>query len=333
MTTVYQRNFTKSIPYGAEVFGKLDQVLVHTPGEEIATVNSMNHKDWDFADTPAPETFIEDHERYCHLLDSHGIELHQLSDYIEDNRSLMSTMPNVTYMHDMAIIGHRGAFLSRMSVPARKLEHKVIKEALLKIGIPVFYEFESMDDSFEGAVFLPQNMLLIVESNRYQRASIAKFVRQAVKEFTEVIYVDVSDDTRFKHPHAIANRVRHDLVMAYLPAFKKTYAFGRGYIDEIDFVDHMRKMEIDVIDISDEEQQRHGCSFLPLKSGVLVQYEDTYTPATLRKLANRDVEVIPFRADSLRRAGGSLISHTLEIYRKPAESFINGYHGNGIGRS
>ena len=120
--------------------------MIHTPGEELKLIKKSNYKKLLFEKVPDIKCFIEEHLRYQELLVSNGVKLFELSDYVKVNRDLISNMPNLTYLHDTAVISKKGAIISRMRPPARKNEEIIVKEALLNLGIPVLFEFLNNKD-------------------------------------------------------------------------------------------------------------------------------------------------------------------------------------------
>jgi len=303
------------ILYGAEKFGKLDSVLLHSPEKSLKLVNRKNYHDWRFKKAPDLDKLFAEFEEYRDLLDFYDVQVYELSDYVNENRHLVDISPNLTYLRDISYVTRKGAIVSQMGCPARKLEQNIIKESFGNLGIPILYEFDGLDDAFEGCLFLNKDTLLLLESDRSKRSSISSFIRRAVKEFDEVVVASVHDKKRFLHPDTVINRVTPHLVLAYLPAFEKTFLFGQGYAEEINFVEYLKSKYIDVISITEEEQQLRGCSFVPYMSGILFYSEGSLSAITEKQLARHDVELIPLKTEELRGIGGSLSAHTLELHR------------------
>lgn len=118
------------------------------------------------------------------------------------------------------------------------------------------------------------------------------------------------------HPDTIFNRIRPDLALTYLPAFSETYLFRPGKVRKINFADYMRKEGVVLINISDAEQKRLGCSFVPLESGVILHYDMALEAETRKLLSKKGVEFIMFHPDALTAGGGSLRCITLRLRRK-----------------
>ena len=119
------------------------------------------------------------------------------------------------------------------------------------------------------------------------------------------------------HPDTVFNRVREDLALAYLPAFEETCLFTEDSREKIDFKTFIQEEKgMGIISISDSEQSRLGCSFVPLESGTIFHYDTALDRETIKKLEKESVEIIPFHPDAMRAGGGSLRCHTLRLCRR-----------------
>lgn len=315
--------------FGCDVLGRLTRVMVHRPGDELKIINAANYRDWLFDRVPDVRGFAEEHEAYCALLRACGVEVLELSDCIEDAAGKLARMPNITYMHDIAVVSRRGALLSCMAWPGRRNEHLVVRAALQSLGIPIFTEFDEPDDAFEGCLLLSPQTVLVAETERHRPQSIGKFVKRALSAFEEVLYLKVPPARRYMHPDTIYNRVTERLSLVYLPAIEAAYLYRKARSatprlpepERIDFPEFMRARGVELIDVSDSEQQRLACSFVPLEPGVILHYDTALDPATRRRLSRKGVEMIFFHPQALCAGGGSLRCLTLRLHRAgPAQS-------------
>lgn len=289
--------------------------MIHTPGEELKLINKSNYKEWLFDKVPNIKCFIEEHIRYQELLSANGVKLYELSDYIKENKKLLSSMPNLTYLHDTAVISKKGAILSRMSNPARKNEELVIKEALKNLGIPILIEFLNNDDYFEGCLLLSENTILVANTERHNIKTIKKFIKMILKDFNEIIFVDIPKARRFMHPDTIFNRISNNLGLIYSPVFKEIYLFKKNSKEKIDFVKFMQKRGMELINISDSEQKKLACSFVPLNNNTIIHYDASLNKTTKDILKRKGVELILFYPKALFAGGGSLRCITLRLHR------------------
>ncbi len=302
--------------FGCEEFGRLRRVLVHQPGPALSLIHEGNKQQWLFDAVPDISAFIDEHQRYQDLLRSLDVEVHRLSDHVVDTSHLLEQLPNLTYMHDIAVVGSKGAYVSKMSFTGRKDEDLVVAEGLRNLGIPIRYQFESEDDSCEGLLLLSPQTVLIANTERHKWSSIARLMPHLLEDFEEVIYVETPKARRYMHPDTIYNRVDRHLALAYLPAFESVIRFTAECASVIDFETFMASRGVEIISVSDEEQKRLACSFVPLQPGVMIHYDTALDANTRRLLEKKGVELILFHPEALRAGGGSLRCMTLRLHRE-----------------
>ena len=299
--------------YGCDELGRLRRVLLHRPGQALELINGGNFRQWQFDSVPDIERFSEEHDRYRQLLQSHGVEALELADYVSRNAHFIPRLPNLTYMHDIAVVSRKGAMLSRM-INSRCGEEQVVREAMSRLGIPIVSEFDD-NDGFEGCLLLGPETLLVAETERHYRHSVEKFIHRALEHFQEVIQVDAPKARRFMHADTVFGRIRKDLALAYLPAMRDARLHTREGTVPIDCESFMRSRGIEIIPVSDSEQARLACSFVPLEPGVIFHYDTALDKATKLKLARRNVELILFHPQAMVAGGGSLRCLTLRLWR------------------
>ena len=304
----------RPLSYGCDRLGRLTDVLVHTPGEELELITESNYEDLLFDSVPDIAGFIEEHERYCDMLRALGVTVYQVRDFVRDG--LVSQLPNLTYLHDIAVISSRGAVLSKMTFPGRLREEVIVREVLDRMGIPIWIDFDDPGDGFEGCLLLDESSLLVAETERHRNGSVLRLVERALEDIDEVLYVDVPDARRYMHPDTVFNRVRSDLALAYPPAFEKVFLFTRDGASETTVEEYMRARGVELLAVSDEEQQRLACSFVPIDDGVMAHYDTALSPRTVRKLERRGVEIHTLHPDALVAGGGSLRCITLRLHRE-----------------
>lgn len=304
------------IAYGCDELGRLKSVLVHTPGDELTLVNESNYKQWLYDKVPDISGYVEEHRNYQELLESNGVKVYELADHVEENRYLIRKMPNITFLHDTAVISRKGAMLSKMRPPAREKEEIVVKEALDNLGIPILNEFNRGEGFFEGCLLLSKETIFVADTERHTYPFIREFILNILKDFNEVIYARIPKARRYMHPDTVFNRIREDLALAYLPAFEEACLFTENSRERIDFKQFMRKKGVEIIPVSNSEQSRLACSFVPLESGTIFHYDTALDQKTRKNLESESVELIPFHPEALLAGGGSLRCHTLRLCRR-----------------
>jgi arginine deiminase len=143
-----------------------------------------------------------------------------------------------------------------------------------------------------------------------------KFIDKMLRHYPNVIFVDIPKARRYMHPDTIFNRIRDNLALVYLPAFNDTWLFTEdGDKERIDFSRFMQNRGVELINVTDEEQRRLACTFVPLDQGIIFHYDDALSMDTQQKLAQKGVELILFHPDALHAGGGSLRCLTLRLHR------------------
>lgn len=307
----------QDIAYGCDELGRLKSVLIHTPGEELSLINESNYEYWLYDKVPEISGYIKEHKSYQELLESNGVKVYELEDYVDENKDQIKKLPNLTFLHDIAVISGKGAILSRMRPPARQNEEIVVKEALNNLGIPILSEFNEGEGFFEGCLLLSKETIFVADTERHTYPFIREFISNILKEFDEVIYTRVPKARRYMHPDTVFNRVREDLALAYLPAFEETCLFTEDSRKKIDFKTFIQEEKgMEIIPVSDSEQSRLACSFVPLESETIFHYDTALDRETTKNLEKEGVEIIPFHPDAMLAGGGSLRCHTLRLCRR-----------------
>jgi arginine deiminase len=306
--------FIAQAHYGIERFGRLKAVLLHRPDQSLRVVNEENRAFFLFDKVPDVEKYLEEHARYGALLERHGVRVHQLSDHVRRNTDLLKRLPNLAYLHDTAVVSAHGAIVSKMSSMGRCHEEVVVREALSDLGVPILYE-PGEGEAFEGCLLLAPGIVFVADTERHHQSAIEKFIDFILGYFDEVIYAKIPQERRFMHPDMVLNRVTERLMLYYPPAFLEVYSITGDRRTNIDIKAWMNARKIDLIPLSDPEQRRWGCSFVPLEPGVLINYDISLSPQTVHALEREGVRLIHFHPDALLAGGGSLRCLTLRLWR------------------
>lgn len=300
--------------FGTEKLARLKKVLVHNPIESLSSINPLNYQYHLFNEVPQVDQYLKEHEQYVELLKSYAVDVLYVRNFVQRTMNLLPKLPNLAYLHDIAVVTSKGAVLSEMSPGTRAGEEQVVKEVLTNLGIPIFHEFEN-HEQFEGCLILSPKTLIIVDTERHKPSTIEGFFANALEIFEEVIYIEVPQARRFMHADMIFNRISDDLALYFPPAFLHTYLITRLRRIEIDLKAYLGKRNIDLLGITDEEQQNWGCSFVPLEPKVIIHYDIALSNQTKQKLRQQGVEIIEFHPQALLAGGGSLRCLTLRLWR------------------
>ena len=300
--------------YGIENFGRLKTVMLHCPEKSLAKVTEENKAFFLFDKVPDVDRYLEEHRQYGTLLSSHGVQVHQLSDHVHRNTDLLQRLPNLAYLHDIAVISTHGAIVSKMSSRGRCHEEIVVREALTGLGVPILYE-PMEGEEFEGCLLLSKKTVFVADTERHSKHSIQKFIDFILGYFEEVVYARIPQERRFMHPDMVLNRITDHLMVYYPPAFLQTFLITKEKSTPIDLKEWMKARKVDLIPISDQEQKQWGSSFVPLEPGVIINYDISLSSTTLHLLEQEGVRFIHFHPDALLAGGGSLRCLTLRIWR------------------
>lgn len=300
--------------YGTEHFGRLKKALLHRPEEAIKLVTEDNRGFFLFDSVPDVDRYLEEHQRYEELLRSNDVEVHLVSNHVARNTDLMNCLPNLAYLHDIAVVNSRGAMLSKMSSMARQHEEIVVREALTSLGIPILYE-PFAGDAFEGCLQISPSMLFVADTERHDRRAIERFISAMLQYFDEIIYAQIPQERRFMHPDMVLNRITENIMVYFPAAFLKTFLITRSDRKEIEIKSFMKAREIELVELTDREQQQWGSSFVPLEPGVIINYDISLEQKTINLLEGEGVRFIHFHPDALLAGGGSLRCITMRVLR------------------
>lgn len=301
--------------YGIENFGRLRRALLHRPDEAIKLVTEDNREFFLFTTVPDPERYLAEHRAYQSLLESLGVEVHLLADHVTRNVDLVTRLPNLAYLHDIAVVSSHGAIISKMSSRGRCHEEICVREALTNLGVPALWEPEE-GESFEGCLLVSPTTVFVADTERHSPRSIEKFIRFILGHFSDVIYAVIPQERRYMHPDMVLNRVTEQLMVWYPPAFQETYHITRDGRRQIELDEFMRQRGVSLVPLSDHEQQHWGSSFVPLAPGEIINYDISLKPTTLRLLEQEGVRFHHFHPDALLAGGGSLRCITMRIWRE-----------------
>lgn len=301
--------------YGTDHFGRLKKALLHRPTDAIKLVTEDNREYFLFDKVPDVDAYLAEHDRYASLLRENGVDVQLLSNHVKRNTDLLKRLPNLAYLHDTAVVSSRGAIVSKMSGMGRRHEEIVVREALEDLGIPILYE-PPEGDSFEGCLMLSPTMLFVADTERHSRRSIERFIDFILDHFEEVLYAIIPQERRYMHPDMVLNRMHERLLVYYPPAFLQCWHITKRKRDEIDVKKLMNARMMDMVALSDGEQQRWGSSFVPLEPGVIINYDISLEEKTIGLLEREGVRFIHFHPDALLAGGGSLRCLTLRLLRK-----------------
>lgn len=308
-------NVKKLERYGAEKIGHLKKVMLHNPEQSIRRVKETNMQFYLFDMIPDYDRYIDEHNAYRKLLTDNGVEVYELSDLVVNNRELMTYLPNLAYLNDISVVTGKGAVMSTMCPGGRQYEEIVVREALMALGIPILHACEP-GEQFEGFITLSPNTLFVADTERHSRESVERFFTFALQHFQEIVYAEIPQARRFMHPDMIFNRISDQLGLVYLPAFLNCWCIQKNSRQKIDFAAWIKKRKMELVPLSDEEQQKWGTSIVALEPDHVINYDISLKPQTQRALESMGVRFTQFHPDAMLAGGGSLRCLTLRLLRE-----------------
>ena len=301
--------------FGADNSGRLKKVMVHSPVASIRRVNENNLQFYLFDSIPDCDRYINEHNAYRKLLTDNSVEVFELSDFIVNNRELMSYLPNLAYLNDISVVTGKGAIMSTMCPGGRQYEEIVVKEALMALGIPILKDSEP-GEQFEGFIALSPDTILVADTERHSKESVERFFSFALKYYKDIIYAEIPQARRFMHPDMIFGKISDQLGLAFLPAFQNCWHIQQSGRQKIDFTVLMKQKKFELIPISDEEQKKWGTSFVSLSPDHIINYDISLKPATIKVLESMGVHFAQFHPNALLAGGGSLRCLTLRLLKE-----------------
>lgn len=305
-------NVKKLERYGTEKNSHLTKVMLHNPDQSIRRIKETNLQFYLFNKVPDYNRYLDEHNAYRKLLVDNGIEVYELSDLIFNNRELMSYLPNLAYLNDISVITSKGAVLSTMCPGGRQYEEIVVREALTSLGIPILHDSEP-GEQFEGFIALSPDTLFVADTERHSKESIERFFNFALQHFHNIVYAEIPQSRRFMHPDMIFNKISDHLGLFFPPAFLNCWHINKGGRQKIDFAAWNKQRQLELISISDEEQQNWGTSFITLHPNHVLNYDISLKPATQKALESRGVRFTQFHPEAILAGGGSLRCLTLML--------------------
>lgn len=307
---------TEDKNYGTEKLARLRKVFLHEPRESLKLVNKLNYKEYLFNFSPDIDQYRREHEQYADLLRTQGVEVLELQDFVRENKTLVSALPNLPYLNDTCLITSHGAIVSKMCPGSRAGEEIVVQEAVETLGIPIFHSFAGQAEAqFEGCLVISPETLLIADTERHSPATIEEFLPKGLEIFPEIIYAEIPQERRYMHPDMVFGRISESLGLYYPPAYIRTYLITPEKRSEIDIADYLAGKDMELIAVSDREQQNWGCSLVSLEPNVFIHYDLALSLKTQNILSRHGTEIIEFHPEALLAGGGSLHCLTMRLWR------------------
>jgi N-dimethylarginine dimethylaminohydrolase len=294
--------------------GKLEEVLVIKPGEEVAPPE----KDlpwYQYTFRVDVEIAQKEHDGFVEALKGEGVVVYDIDPPAEWLLKEPFGVPHARFgggSRDPGIIIRGGAIIGRMSLPYRRGEEYIFAKKVMELGCPILYTVHG-NGTFEGGnvVWLDPKHVCIGRSARTNQEGIEQvsmILKMAGVEEIKVVPIPGWLNNLewpaggFAHLDCVFGYVDEGLAVIY-PA-------GVPY----DFIEYLRDKEINMIESPPDEAKDLSCNTFALEPGKIMLaagYEETQ-----RSLEQEGVDVINFEWSMMKHTGGGAHCATGPLIRK-----------------
>jgi N-dimethylarginine dimethylaminohydrolase len=163
--------------------GRLREVLMHVPGQEVSIVNESNYRRYLFRSPVNLEEARREVEGLMEVYRKEGVQVHTVEG--------LTDKPNAMYARDPFFMGPSGAIISRFMYEVRRGEERAFKDKIEGLGYPIVKVMED-DEVFEGgnAMMLSPKVAIAGVGERTNRKGLWSFIEtvksMGVEEVVEV---------------------------------------------------------------------------------------------------------------------------------------------------
>ncbi len=281
----------------AREWDRLQAVLLHTPSDELASVEDPGAAQ--MLARPDPVLAREQHHRLVEVYEGAGVTVHQ----VEPAR----TSPNLVFVADLLFMTPEGAILARPASTVRAGEEAEVQAALGRLRIPVLGAVYG-NGVFEGAdaLWLDRRTVLLATGLRTDDEGGRQVARLLVGLGATVIRVALNPGTM--HLMGVVRLLDRDLAVV------------RGALVPDRVVRILRARGVRVLEAEDERELRHGqaLNVVPLAPRRVVM--PAGQPVTRGLLEAAGVDVVEVEISELAKAAGGIACMTGVLHRGEDQS-------------
>lgn len=316
--------------YNAQGAGALKEVLVHCPGDELDVLNPWNLKEYLFDALVYKEEAKEEHEEFIKKLKQTRVRVTHLADVIKRIRRIKSRrflsdiitkLPNILFMRDLAVITSDGAIISNMQYAARSVEPAVIRSILEELGIKILCEIKP-PGTLEGGdvLFLDKNTMLVSSGQRTNEEGIRQLKEAWFKEGRTLVKVPIGTARASMHLDTVLGIISETCVCAYLPSMGEVTNYwmqdSNPNENTLSMEEFLGARNVKVIDVTLREQFNMTCNALMVEPDKKIICYDRCFKDSLFYLEERQVELVTLYLPQLFIGGGGPHCMTLELERE-----------------
>lgn len=271
--------------------GILKRVLV-SPPEYLnpAPINEIAKK-WQNSRLDV-DKMMEEFSQFVGAYRKEGIEVEVLESSPE--------RPNAVFARDFGGCIREGYILGRFKFPLREREHTDYAGRMKKLGIPVVARCRK--GLFEGGdfVFLRENQIVLGMADRTNPEGVLEIREQLAPLGYRVTGVPLKKE--YLHMDMCFNLVDEHLAVGYREGMPES------------FLNLLKKEEVELIPVSEEEIFQHGCNLQSLGGRRVISLKkNEYVNEELEK---RGMKVIALDLEEILKAGGGPHCMTFPLLRE-----------------
>lgn len=291
--------------------GKLEEVLVHKPGPEIAP--PIDELKWYAIREPIDAKLAaKQHDEFVEVLKQEGVKVHYLS-APPNPKGPYGVLQRIWATRDPGFVVNGGAIISRMSLPFRRGDEYYWARRIMELGCPILYTVNG-NGTFEGGnvIWLDPKHVCIGRSVRTNQEGIDQVSRILKAVGVEEIRVVPIPGFLYNVDWPAGGWAHLDTVFGYVDdGLAIIYPPGVPF----DFIEYLKAKDINLIEVPPEEARYYACNIVALSPGKIVMGGDY--PVTRKALEKEGVDVIWVNMSEFAKSGGGPHCATAPLVRQP----------------
>jgi arginine deiminase len=299
-------------------YNRLKRVLMHSPGKELNLIRPASYRRYLFEDAVDPVQFRRQHEALVATLRTEGVDVVLLDRLLKTSpmANAIERSPNLVYTRDSVTVTPAGYVGMRMKSPVRRHEPRIMKAALLRLGLPKFIDIEP-PATMEGGdlIFLDEDTLLVGVGNRTNNLGLRQ-LRQRAQQHGLRTLIAVRLPSSVIHLDGTMMILDRDLAIVHRQSLgKRAAVFVKGRpVKETNLLEILKDRGFHFVDVTGYERQRRATNVITLGPRKLVGYSGN---ARVRSMLTKEgVDFIETEGSELVRGGGGPRCMTAPIERE-----------------
>lgn len=291
--------------------GKLEEVLVVKPGEEMAPPEE-ELKWYGLRRQIDVEKVIQQFEIFVEILKREGIQVHQVKTPAI-RRGPYGILSRIWGTRDSGVVVNGGAIISRMSLPFRRGDEVYWARTAMEVGCPIIATIRGTG-RFEGGnvIWLDPQHVCIGRSIRTNQEGIDQFSAVlktvGVEEIKIVPIPGWLEELEwpaggYAHLDCVLGYVDDGLALIYPPGVP------------FDLIEYLLAKDINLIEVPSDEAKDYACNTLALEPGKVIMLSGF--PKTRTKLEKEGVDVIEVEMSEYIVSGGGPHCAVGPLIRQP----------------